>query len=62
MIASPADRAALGVDKREFTDGHTIVTANIMKRWPGAFAKAPKFTPYVGAGVGVALPRAASPG
>ncbi len=55
-VASPADRAALGVDKLEFTDGHNIITANIMKRWPGAFVKAPKFTPYVGAGLGIAVP------
>lgn len=55
-IAEPADRAALGVDKLEFTDGHNIITANVMKRWPGAFQKTPKFTPYVGAGVGVAIP------
>ncbi|HAW46334.1 MAG TPA: hypothetical protein DCX34_03715 [Roseovarius sp.] len=55
-IASASDRAALGVDKLEFTDGHNIITANVMKRFPGAFAKTPRFTPYVGAGVGVAIP------
>ncbi|MDZ7709563.1 MAG: outer membrane beta-barrel protein [Roseovarius sp.] len=55
-IAKAADRAALGVDRLEFTDGHNIITANVMKRFPGAFAKTPKFTPYVGAGVGVAIP------
>ncbi|WP_297772205.1 outer membrane beta-barrel protein [uncultured Roseovarius sp.] len=55
-IADPADRAALGVDKLEFTDGHNIITANVMKRWPGAFKTTPNFTPYAGAGVGVAIP------
>ncbi|SLN67863.1 hypothetical protein PEL8287_03766 [Roseovarius litorisediminis] len=53
--ASDADRAAIGVDRLEFSDGHNIITANIMKRWPGVFNNA-KFTPYVGAGVGVAIP------
>ncbi len=55
-IASASDRAALGVDRLEFTDGHNIITANVMKRFPGVFAKTPKFTPYVGGGVGVAIP------
>lgn len=55
-IASASDRAALGVDKLEFTDGHNIFTANVMKRFPGAVAKLERFTPYVGAGVGVAIP------
>ena len=55
-IAKPADRAALGVDKLEFTDGHNIITANVMKRWPGAFAQATRFTPYAGAGIGIAVP------
>src|SRR6056297_557897 len=55
-IAKASDRAALGVDKLEFTDGHNIITANVMKRFPGAIAKLERFTPYVGAGVGVAIP------
>lgn len=54
--ATSADRTALGVESLEFTDGHNIITANVMKRFPGAFASAPKFTPYIGAGVGVAIP------
>lgn len=53
--APDADRAALGVNRLEFSDGHNIVTANIMKRWPGAFAQE-RFTPYVGGGVGLAIP------
>lgn len=55
-IASRADRAALGVDKLEFTDGHNIITANVIKRWPGAFERTPRFTPYLGGGVGIAVP------
>ena len=37
----------------EFTDGHNIITLNIMKRWNDRFGS---FTPYVGAGLGLALP------
>jgi len=54
--ASTADRLALGVNRMELSDGHNIITANVMKRWPGAFKKTPNFTPYIGAGVGVAIP------
>jgi lipid A oxidase len=54
--ASSADMAAIGVSRFELSDGHNIITANVMKRWPGAFAKTPRFTPYLGAGVGVAIP------
>ena len=53
--ASTADLAALGASSFELSDGHNIITANIMKRWPGLFAN-PSFTPYVGAGAGVAMP------
>lgn len=53
--ASAADLAAIGFDRFELSDGHNIITANIMKRWPGAFRQA-RFTPYVGAGVGIAIP------
>lgn len=53
--ASTADKAAIGVSRFELSDGHNILTANIMKRWPGAFASA-RLTPYVGGGVGVAIP------
>ena len=54
--ADSAAQAALGVSRLEMSDGHNILTANVMKRWPGAFASTPKFTPYVGAGLGVAVP------
>lgn len=53
--ASAADKAALGVSKLELSDGHNIFTLNIMKRWPDAFA-ASRFTPYLGAGLGIAVP------
>jgi lipid A oxidase len=54
--ADAASMAAIGVSRLELSDGHNIITANVMKRWPGAFAKTPKFTPYVGAGLGIAMP------
>lgn len=53
--ASAADRAAFRVDRMEFTDGHNIFTANVMKRFPSAF-EGSNFTPYVGAGLGIAVP------
>ncbi len=53
--ASAADRAALGVGRLELSDGHNIITANVMKRWPGGFGQG-KLTPYVGAGIGIAVP------
>ena len=52
--ASGADRAAIGVSRFELSDGHNIITANVMKRWPGAISD--RLTPYVGAGIGVAIP------
>lgn len=53
--ASTADLLALGMGRLEFSDGHNIITANAMKRWPGAFGNA-RFAPYVGAGIGIAVP------
>ncbi|MFX0545338.1 outer membrane protein [Roseovarius sp. S1116L3] len=53
--AGSADKAAMGFERLEFTDGHNIITANVMKRFPGVFGGS-KFTPYGGAGIGVALP------
>ena len=44
---------ASGFDRLEFTDGHNLITANVFYRW-----KEPdrRYTPYVGAGVGLAVP------
>lgn len=48
-----ADRpASLGYDVLEFTDGLNLVTANIFRRFPNEG----RFTPFVGAGLGVAVP------
>ncbi len=54
-IAPDAQAAAIGLDRFELSDGHNIFTANIMKRWPGAFNNG-RFTPYVGGGIGIAVP------
>ena len=51
--ASAADKAALGFNRLEFSDGHNVITANIAKRWDNKWGN---FTPYVGAGVGIAMP------
>lgn len=53
--ASDADRIALGVDRFEFSDGHNIITANIHRRWEGQWWNG-RLTPFVTAGVGVAVP------
>ncbi|MEM6891658.1 MAG: porin family protein, partial [Pseudomonadota bacterium] len=53
--APDADAAAIGLARFELSDGHNIFTANVMKRWPDAVLKG-LFTPYVGAGIGIALP------
>ncbi|WP_272001823.1 outer membrane protein [Roseovarius sp. ZX-A-9] len=53
--ASAADQAIIGTSRFELSDGHNIITANVLKRWPDAFAGS-KFTPYIGAGLGIAVP------
>lgn len=53
------DKAYAGGDmspeftRLEFTDGHNILTVNYMRRWQDRWGD---FTPYVGAGIGVAIP------
>ncbi len=51
--APAAERAALGFTRLELSDGHNLLTANIMKSWRERFGQ---FTPYVGAGFGIAVP------
>lgn len=46
------DPASYGYDRLEFTDGHNIVTLNLWRRWQNDT----RWTPYVGAGLGVAVP------
>lgn len=50
---APAAEMPAGFTALEFTDGHNIITANVMKRWDNKWGK---FTPYVGAGIGFAMP------
>jgi lipid A oxidase len=51
---APVGEMPAGFSRLEFTDGQNIVTANVAKRWPGLWAD--RFTPYVGAGLGIAVP------
>jgi lipid A oxidase len=51
--ADDGDRDDLGFSRLEFTDGHNIITANVLRRWPGQWGAA---TPYVGGGLGLAVP------
>jgi len=50
---APGAEMPAGFSRLEFTDGHNIITANVMKRWDNKWGK---FTPYVGAGIGFAMP------
>ncbi|GGL54263.1 lipid A oxidase (Involved in formation of 2-aminogluconate) protein [Wenxinia marina] len=53
VYADDETLAETGFDRLEFSDGLNIVTANAYYRWPGALGQ---LTPYVGGGVGVAIP------
>jgi lipid A oxidase len=44
---------ASGLSRLEFSDGLNILTLNVFRRWPDALGA---MTPYVGGGVGVAVP------
>ena len=47
------DELPSGYDVLEFTDGLNTLTVNAYRRWNGMFGEV---SPYVGGGVGVALP------
>ena len=53
VYAPDDEAAAAGFDNVEFTDGLNILTVNTMRRWPDRWGN---FTPYVGAGIGLAIP------
>ncbi|QPM91252.1 outer membrane protein [Pseudooceanicola algae] len=53
IYANADDMAAAGFERLEFTDGLNILTVNATRRWQDAWGG---FTPYVGGGVGVAIP------
>ncbi|MFP7571017.1 outer membrane protein [Marivita sp. S2033] len=55
VYAPDDEKADIGFSDLEFTDGLNIVTVNAYQRWPGLWAEG-KITPYVGGGVGVAVP------
>lgn len=44
--------AAYGYDRLEFTDGMNLLTASVWRRFPNSS----RWTPYLGAGLGVAVP------
>ena len=51
---APDDEMAdAGFERLEFTDGHNIITANVSRRWIEGWGAA---TPYVSAGLGIAMP------
>lgn len=53
VYADDETLADTGFEHLEFSDGLNIVTVNAYYRWPGALGG---LTPYVGGGVGVAVP------
>lgn len=53
VYAPAGERATLNFNRLEFTDGHNLITVNYMRRWQNRWNA---LTPYVGAGVGIALP------
>ncbi|MCL3881927.1 outer membrane beta-barrel protein [Marivita sp. GX14005] len=55
VYAPDDEKADIGFSDLEFTDGLNIVTVNAYRRWPGLWADG-ALTPYVGGGVGVAVP------
>jgi lipid A oxidase len=55
VYAPDDEKEAIGFSDLEFTDGLNIVTLNAYQRWPGLWVEG-ALTPYVGGGVGVAIP------
>ncbi|WP_370272389.1 outer membrane protein [Pseudooceanicola nitratireducens] len=53
-VYAPAAEMPAGFSRLEFTDGLNIITANISKRWPGAWGGS--ITPYVSGGLGISMP------
>jgi len=53
VYADDETLAESGLDRLEFSDGLNIVTLNAYRAWDGALGE---ITPYVGGGVGVAVP------
>lgn len=53
VYADDATLADNGFSRFELTDGMNIFTVNAMRRWPDQWGN---FTPYVGGGLGVAVP------
>ena len=53
VYAPASERAAIGFDRFEFSDGQNLLTVNYMLRWPGKWGR---LTPYAGAGLGIAVP------
>jgi lipid A oxidase len=53
VYADDATLAALGFPVLEFTDGLNLLTAGPMMRFPSAERR---WTPYIGAGLGIAIP------
>ncbi|MFZ5962342.1 outer membrane protein [Thalassococcus sp. BH17M4-6] len=53
VYAPDDERSALGFESLELTDGLNIVTVNAMRRWQNQWGD---FTPYLGGGIGIAVP------
>jgi lipid A oxidase len=53
VYADDETLAESGFERLELTDGVNVLTVNAMRRWPGKWGPV---TPYVGGGLGVAVP------
>ncbi|WGW05401.1 outer membrane protein [Tropicibacter oceani] len=51
--APDSTKKALGFSRLEFSDGHNVLTANVIRRWPAQWGA---MTPYAGGGLGIAFP------
>lgn len=55
VYAPDDEKAAAGFSRMEFTDGLNLLTLGVTRRWPGVWGGG-AVTPYLGAGLGVAVP------
>ncbi|TCS67626.1 lipid A oxidase [Primorskyibacter sedentarius] len=53
VYAPDSERENIGFDRMEFTDGLNLITVNAYHRWLNRWDD---FTPYVGGGIGLAIP------
>ena len=53
VYAPDSEKEAIDFNRMEFTDGLNLITVNAYRRWKNQWQN---FTPYVGGGIGLAIP------